>query len=94
MRIFIALLLVSLFTGLYSQSSRPYVTNYTPKEYGYQYSSYTQSVCTDTNGYLYAGTAYGILQFNGYKWNFIQVKTGTYITSLACIDGKIYVGSG
>jgi len=92
MRIYSVLLFIILFSELYSQSSRPFVNNYTPKEYGYQFSSYTHSVCSDSSGYLYAGTWYGILQFNGYKWNFIPVKTGTYISALLYSNGKIYVG--
>jgi serine phosphatase RsbU (regulator of sigma subunit) len=87
------LFLFLLFSScVLAQPVRPYVTNYTPKEYGYQYSGYTHSVCTDSSGFLYAGTAYGILQFNGYTWSFIPVKTGTYIYSLSFKDGRIYAG--
>lgn len=88
------LLLFFLLIGscILAQPVRPFVTNYTPKEYGYQYSGYTHSVCADSSGFLFAGTAYGILQFNGYTWSFIPVKTGTYIYSLSCYEGRIYAG--
>jgi len=87
---FIASFLVSAFT--WGQWSRQPIQNYTSKDYGVQYSNYIHAVVCDDNGFVYAGSAYGVLQFDGYRWNFIHVKAGTYVTSLAYHNGYLFVG--
>lgn len=69
------------------------LTNYTPRDYGQNYSNYTQAITEDAQGLIYVGTAYGILQYDGYKWRMIPVKTGTFVTSLAFFENTVYVGS-
>lgn len=88
---FLAFFLCCYLAGI-SQFSRQTITNFTSKDYGIQYSNYIYSVVQDSSGYIYAGTTYGILQYDGYKWNFIPVKTGSSVTSLACYHNTIYVG--
>ncbi len=68
------------------------IKNYTSKNYGSQYSNYTYSVVIDQNGLLLVGSVYGVLQFDGYRWKFIAIKSGAYVTSLVYCNGLIYVG--
>jgi len=85
--------LVILFTSAFSQLTRQPISNYTPAEYGQQYSSYTHAIAEDDNGIIYIGTAFGILQFDGTSWRFIPVKSGVHITSLAVYNNTVFVGS-
>lgn len=88
------LLLIVLALGLKAQAqfnNKP-VTNYTPREYGRSFSSYTMSIAHDERGIIYVGTAYGVLQFDGVSWRFIPVKVGSFVTSLNYFNGTIYVG--
>ncbi|MCB8963728.1 MAG: SpoIIE family protein phosphatase [Bacteroidales bacterium] len=88
------LLLIVLALSLKAQAqfnNKP-VTNYTPREYGRSYSSYTMSIAQDERGIIYVGTAYGVLQFDGVSWRFIPVKVGSFVTSLNYFNGKVYVG--
>ncbi len=85
--------LVILFTSAFSQLTRQPISNYTPTEYGQQYSSYTHAIAEDDNGMIYIGTAFGILQFDGISWRFIPVKSGVHITSLAVYNNTVFVGS-
>ncbi|MFH2141539.1 MAG: SpoIIE family protein phosphatase [Bacteroidota bacterium] len=79
----------SVYSQLYRQTS----TNFTPREYGQGYSSYTQAVTEDDQGLIYIGTVYGILQYDGYSWRYIPVKLGANVTSLAFYNKTVYVGS-
>ncbi len=76
-----------------AQPKRQPITNYTPREYGLNHSSYTLAVAEDEFGMIYVGTAYEILQFDGIRWESIPVKVGVYITSLSVLNNTIYIGS-
>jgi len=76
-----------------AQLIRQPITNFSPRDYGLSYSSYTYCVAEDNNGLVYVGTSYGILQFDGISWRYIPVKAGANITSLNVIDGVVYVGT-
>lgn len=85
-----------LFIGFYakSQSKRPAITYFTPKEYGRDRSPDNLCIFQDKLGYIYSGTAYGILRYNGTTWSFIPVEEGTYVTSInQTEDGTIYVST-
>ncbi|NSW46564.1 MAG: SpoIIE family protein phosphatase [Bacteroidales bacterium] len=88
--VFLFLIFNYIFT--WAQWIQQPIKNFTSKHYGVQYSNYIHSVTIDKNGFLYAGSAYGILQFDGYRWNFIPVRSGTYVTSLTFANDNIYVG--
>ena len=48
----------------------------------------------DHRGVMYFGTSNGVLEFDGEKWNFIQVGFGSFTRSLAVdSSGVIYVGT-
>lgn len=86
------LFLLCFFLNLKAQFNYQPVTNFTSKDYGIQFSNYVNVIEKDSCGNIYAGTAYGILQYNGSKWNFIPIKAGLYITSLAYINHTLFVG--
>ncbi|MFH2095219.1 MAG: triple tyrosine motif-containing protein, partial [Bacteroidota bacterium] len=80
-----------LYAG-FGQFYRQHTTNYTSRDYGKQYSNYTYSIASDDRGFIYAGTASGILQYDGYEWRFIQAKPGVFVTSIAYIRDTLFVG--
>lgn len=86
------IIIVAFSLNAQSQLNNRPVTNYTPREYGQAYSSYTMSITQDERGIVYVGTAYGVLQFDGALWRFIPVKVGSFVTSLNYFNGKVYVG--
>lgn len=90
-RILLPILLALSLKAFPQLNNRP-ITNYTPREYGQSYSSYTMSITRDERGIIYVGTAYGILQFDGATWQFIPVRVGSFVTSLSYAYGKIFVG--
>jgi serine phosphatase RsbU (regulator of sigma subunit) len=68
--------------------------NYGPKQYGRNYEATNLSLVQDKRGVMYFGNANGILEFDGFFWNFIPVKQGLWINSLANGDnGEIFIGS-
>lgn len=91
-RFLVFLLFIGFGVSAKSQLNNHPITNYTPREYGQECSSYTLSVVQDSSGLIYVGTAYGVLQFDGLSWRFIPVKVGSYVTSLAYSKGTIYLG--
>lgn len=85
---------VALFASIhFCFASWQPIKNYTSKNFGAQYSNYTYSAVIDQNGLLLVGSVYGVLQFDGYRWKYIAVKPGAYVTSLFKHNGLIYVGS-
>ncbi len=88
------LIALGLFTNfqIEAQPQRPFVQKFTPSEFGQQYSANTFAVDVDSSGMVYVGTAYGILQFDGTNWRFINVKVGTYVTALKVINNTVFVG--
>ncbi|MBN4081669.1 SpoIIE family protein phosphatase [bacterium AH-315-C07] len=77
-------------TGL-SQTGTPYITNYSPPEYGGH--AQVWSMVQDKLGLMYFGNLPGVLQYDGVNWNMIPVPNGSIARSLA-VDksGMIYVG--
>jgi serine phosphatase RsbU (regulator of sigma subunit) len=70
------------------------VRNYSLSDYGRLRSSQNLCILQDQKGLLYFGNANGLLQFDGKNWEFINVKEGAYVTSMAMdSSGTIYVGS-
>lgn len=82
-----------LFINAYPQLYRQNCTNFTRNEVGKYYSGNTQAITEDENGLIYIGIPYQILQFDGYNWRSIPVKAGVYVTSLACHNNIVYVGT-
>jgi serine phosphatase RsbU (regulator of sigma subunit)/ligand-binding sensor domain-containing protein len=78
---------------IFSQTRYFPVTNYNTRSYGYGEGT-IWSVVQDKRGLIYAGTANGVLEFDGHSWRFIKVKDGAWVLSLAADpSGRILVGS-
>jgi serine phosphatase RsbU (regulator of sigma subunit) len=94
-RYFILFLFFNLFSiTLHCQNLKLPVTNYTSKEYGRGYQAVNNSVILDNRDIVYAGNASGILEFDGRSWDFIPVRSGANILSMAKdSSGTIFVGS-
>lgn len=78
----------------FGQGFYPPVVNYSTKEYGKNRNPEIYCTVQDNRGVMYFGTANGVLEFDGEKWNFFKVSPGTFVRSLA-IDsaGVIYCGA-
>jgi serine phosphatase RsbU (regulator of sigma subunit)/ligand-binding sensor domain-containing protein len=77
----------------YSQDRNFNIANYNTARYAFGEST-VWAIAQDKRGLLYAGTANGILEYDGHDWRFIKVKEGLWVRSLA-VDStnKILVGS-
>jgi signal transduction histidine kinase/ligand-binding sensor domain-containing protein len=67
------------------------IRNYTPEEY----NAYSQNwaVVQATNGMIYVGNNYGILEYDGANWQLIKISNETAIRSLhADSSGNVWVG--
>ncbi|MDA7803540.1 hypothetical protein N8987_03075 [Crocinitomix sp.] len=78
----------------FAQNFYPPIVNYSIKDYGKDRNPENYCVVQDHRGVMYFGTSHGVLEFDGEKWNFIQVGFGSFTRSLAVdSSGVIYVGT-
>lgn len=70
------------------------IINYSTKEYGRTHESTNLSIIQDHRGLMYIANANGVLEYDGTKWNFIQVRNGIWVLSMDIDEnGLIYLGS-
>lgn len=70
----------------------PFITNYSSVEYGMHPKNY--SIAQDEHGVMYLGNEYGVLEYDGSKWNPIHLPNGINATVIhIASSGQIYVGS-
>jgi serine phosphatase RsbU (regulator of sigma subunit) len=80
--------------SLLPQNFRLPIINYTSKEYGRGYQAVNHSIILDDRDIVYAGNANGILEYDGKTWDFIPVRLGANVFSMAKdSNGTIFVGS-
>ncbi len=78
--------------GTSGEVGRPFITNYSPSEYGAGIQNW--SIVQDDRGIIYVGNNSGVLEFDGATWRLIEVPNRTVVRSLAMgPDGRIYVGA-
>lgn len=73
-------------------NGKPFITNYTSK----QYHGHTQNwvIEQDTNGIMYFGNQAGVLSFDGCNWRTLKISNHSTVRSLAKDKtGTIYVGA-
>jgi hypothetical protein len=68
----------------------PAIYTYTTKEYDGRQDN--TSAVFDGEGLLYVANAYGVLEYDGYKWIKIPLPDGKSPVSLCVYDKKIFVG--
>ncbi len=68
----------------------PAIYTYTTKEYDGRQDN--TSAVFDGEGLLYVANAYGLLEYDGYKWQKIPLPNGKSPVSLCVYDKKVFVG--
>lgn len=75
-----------------NQTGRPFVTNFTPKDYSAGAQNW--AALQDEKGILYFANQRGVLQFDGIEWNLIPVLDDRTVLTLALDDSnKIWCGT-
>jgi serine phosphatase RsbU (regulator of sigma subunit) len=87
-----ALILFSFYNVIGQTYYKYPVVNYTPKNYGKNQNAQNWAVTQSNEGLIYSGSSNGLIEFDGYKWNFLPARTGwTY--SVACdSNNTLFVG--
>ncbi len=93
MRFFWFSLLIFVLSHSFGQGFMPYVQNYGPEQYGTHLNPENYAVAQDDKGFMYFGTAHGVLRFDGKNWELIKVKEGAFVTALMFKEGILYVGT-
>jgi len=76
-----------------NEAGRPFITNYTPKQYGAHPQNY--AIVQDQYGVMYFANGNGVLEHDGVTWRLISLPTNSYTQSLAIASGPdeiIYTG--
>ena len=89
--LFILMLTPVLFAQASGTAGKPFITNFSPKEYGAGPQNW--AVVQDQRGVMYFGNSNGILEYDGSNWRLIQLPNSSTVRSLAIDEqGRIYVG--
>ncbi|MDU8885888.1 LuxR C-terminal-related transcriptional regulator [Yeosuana sp. MJ-SS3] len=86
--LFLFILFVS--TNIFGQYT-PYFQNYSLSQYNAGNQNWGVSVAN--NGKIYVANNNGLLEFDGFKWEFFQLPNKTIIRSVLAHQGLIYTGS-
>ena len=80
--------------NLFSQQKKPFVENFTQKEYGSDCHTINASL-TEANGLMYFGNNTKVLEFDGINWVNINITANSnYILSVQKgVDNRVYVGA-
>ncbi|TXB65918.1 SpoIIE family protein phosphatase [Vicingus serpentipes] len=88
---FVFLTFLCCSIGLFGQFSKPFVSNYTAKDYNAFFQNW--DAVQDKHGIMYFANNYGVLTFNGNKWDVISSPNESIIRSLAIAsNGKVVAG--
>jgi ligand-binding sensor domain-containing protein len=84
-------LLIAVPAFAANELGNPFIRNFTPKDF--KALSQNWDAVQDLRGVMYFGNNEGILEYDGSRWNLIQLTNHGFVRSLA-IDrsGKIFVG--
>lgn len=81
----------SLSAQAMRETGRPYLRNYTPKEYGSLPQNF--AVVQDRRGVMYFGNASGVLEYDGVSWRSMSLPNSSAARALAVdAEGTVYVG--
>ena len=90
--VFLFLLLAACgFAQDRTEVGKPFITNYTPKDYGAHPQNW--SIVEDDRGIMYFGNGNCILEYDGVAWRKIYLPNKSTGRSMAIApDGRIYIG--
>lgn len=92
--------LLLLCTFVYAENKKedckitgaPFIKNYKASEYG-QFAQ-NWDIEQDARGFLYFGNQFGLMRFDGLKWDLIKTSNDGPVNSLSLSnDGKLFIGS-
>lgn len=93
-RMVFLVLLLNFSWKSYAQSNLagvPFVRNFSTQDYGAGIQNW--DIVQDKRGLIYIANNFGLLEFDGSRWQIYRVKNGSKMRSVAVDDGgKIFVG--
>ncbi|MCB9334626.1 MAG: SpoIIE family protein phosphatase [Flavobacteriales bacterium] len=90
-RFFTILLFLVGWNQVSAQFSKPFVSNYTAKDYNAFFQNW--DAIQDKHGLMYFANNYGVLIFNGKKWDVVSSPNEAIIRTLAIgPEGKVVAG--
>lgn len=90
-RVYVIFILNIFVCNLSIAQFTPYFQNYSLSEYNAGNQNW--GVSKSKEGKLYVANDKGLLEFDGFKWTFIQMPNKTTIRSVLAHENRIYVGS-
>ena len=88
------LLLLGSWHVIFSQPQQPPICNFTPADFGNRQPPEVYAIAKDDRGFIYAGSVGGVMQFDGYTWNFIKVLTGEKINDIRYTGNNVLAVGG
>lgn len=89
--IFVNLLLSLTAYSQHDLGGVPSIRNFSPQEYGAGIQNW--DIVQDKRGLIYIANNFGLLEFDGSRWQIYRVKNGSKMRSVAIDEaGKIFVG--
>jgi serine phosphatase RsbU (regulator of sigma subunit) len=86
--------LLSDFHSIGQSVFRPPIQQFTPRQYGQLQTPENWAVAEDMLGRMYFGNANGVLEYDGETWDFVKVKEGAFVVSLASgRNDYVFVGT-
>ncbi|MDK2841610.1 MAG: hypothetical protein PWQ17_1115 [Anaerophaga sp.] len=91
-----AVILLSLLTGTQSSARSTIIGN--PPVYHFSHTDYNSdsqfwAACQDSSGVMYFGNNYGVLRFDGERWDKTTMPNNSSVRSLYCAtNGTVYAG--
>ena len=82
--------LVSFYCNVHAQYT-PYFQNFSLSEYNAGNQNW--GVSRAENGMFYAANNNGLLEYDGLKWNFMELPNKTTIRSVLAYNDLVYTGS-
>ncbi|CAH8283591.1 regulatory LuxR family protein [Mariniflexile fucanivorans] len=88
--VFVLMFLMSFFSRVHAQYT-PFFQNFSLSEYNAGNQNW--GVSRSENGMLYAANNNGLLEYDGLKWDFMELPNKTVIRSVLAYKERIYTGS-
>lgn len=86
----LVILLCFAFTFSFQAQELPPIQNFTSKNYGAQNQNWSISQSLDK--YIYVANNFGLLEYNGAKWQSYESPNRTVLRSVKAVGNRIYTG--